>query len=129
MYMNHHRAFTLVILFFMPFIVAVVAQPSMPGVPTKVSVTSQEVVNAADFAIEAQQKAMQNSKSGQTNKLELVEILEAKKLIAGGINYLLTLKVKVNGKEKQAAANVCRQGLGKLDPAKLTHWKWSKEKP
>jgi len=87
------------------------------------------VVNAADFAIEAQQKAMQDSKSGQTNKLELVEILEAKKLIAGGINYLLTLKVKVNGKEKQAAANVCRQGLGKLDPAKLTHWKWSKEKP
>lgn len=109
----------------MRFIVAGVAQHSMPGVPSKVSVTSREVVDAAAFAIAAQEEAMQNAKGRQTNKLELSEILEAKELIIGGINYQLVLNVKVNGKEKRAVANVCWQ---KPRPYQLTCWKWSEEK-
>jgi hypothetical protein len=117
------------IAFFMFFIMAGAAQHSMPGVPDKVSVTKQEVVDAAAFAIAAQEKAMQDSSGGQTNKLELVEILEATQLVVDGINYQLTLKVKLNGKEKQAVANVRWQGRGKLDPYQLTYWKWSEERP
>jgi len=111
------------ILFCMCFIVEVVAQHSMPGVPAKISITSQEVVNAAGFAIETQEKEMQDSKGGHTNKLELIEILEARKLIADGINYQLILKVKVNGEEKRAVANVSWEVA-----RKLTYWKWSEEK-
>jgi hypothetical protein len=101
------------------------ARQSMPGGYSKASVTDKEVMAAADFAIGAQQKAMQDSKGDKTGKLELVKILGAEQQVVAGMNFRLKLQVKTDGVEKQAEAVVWWQSWRKPDPYQLTSWKWS----
>lgn len=54
------------------------AEPPMPGGATVALVTKKEVMDAAAFAIKAEDKALQDTKGTPTTKLELIEILEAK---------------------------------------------------
>jgi hypothetical protein len=104
--------------------VAAPAQQLMPGGYAAASVTDKEVVAAADFAIKAQQKAMQKKGDEALPKLDLVTILEAAQQVVAGMNYRLTLKVKLEGKEKTAEVIVWWQAWRKPNPYELTSWNW-----
>lgn len=112
------------LLFTAAFPIAGLAQQSKPGGYAKASVTSREVVAAADFAIKAQEKVMQQKKEGESPKLALVTILGAEEQVVAGKNYRLQLKVKLNGKEKTAEAAVWWQAWRKPNPYELTTWNW-----
>jgi len=101
------------------------AQQPLVGGYSQVPVTDKEVAAAADFAVGAQQKAMQDLKTDKDGKLELVKILDAEQQVVAGVNYRLKLLVKVNDKEKQAEVVVWWQAWRKPDPYQLTSWKWS----
>jgi hypothetical protein len=101
------------------------ARQSMPGGYSKASVTDKDVIAAADFAIGAQQKTLQDSKGDKTAKLELVKILGAEQQVVAGMNFRLKLLVKADGAEKQAEAVVWWQAWRNPDPYQLTSWKWS----
>jgi hypothetical protein len=103
------------------------AQVKKTGGYSDASVDSKEVKDAAAYAVTAQTKVMQGQKDGKTTQLELVNILSAKQQVVSGMNFRLTLKVKVNGKEKQAEATVWWQSWRKPagSPYRLTSWKWS----
>lgn len=103
---------------------AVRAQQPIAGGYSKASVTEEEVIAAANFAVSAQQKAMQNSTEGKAGSLELVKILGAEQQVVAGMNYRLKLQIKLNGREKQAEVVVWWQAWRKPDPYQLTSWKW-----
>jgi hypothetical protein len=105
-------------------IVACSAGQTMTGGFARAAVTNKEVAAAAEFAIEAQQKAMQEP-SGQPARLELVKILEAEEQVVAGVNYRLKLKVQENGRERQAEVVVWWQAWRKPDPYRLTSWRWA----
>jgi hypothetical protein len=90
----------------------------------KGAVANKEVVAAAAFAVNAQQKAMQEKKNVDSPTLELVTILQAEQQVVAGINYRLKLKVMLNGKEKPAEAIVWWQAWRKPNPYQLTSWTW-----
>ena len=100
------------------------AQAAKVGGYAPASVTSKEVVAAADFAIKAQAKAMQQKQEAEAPKLELVTILGAEEQVVAGMNYRLQLKVKLNGQEKTATATVWWQAWRKPAPYELTAWNW-----
>jgi hypothetical protein len=105
-------------------IVACSAGQTMTGGFARAAVTNKEVAAAAEFAIEARQKAMQEQ-SGQPASLELVKILEAEEQVVAGVNYRLKLKVQENGRERQAEVVVWWQAWRKPDPYRLTSWRWA----
>jgi len=119
------KVFLMCFSFVTLFIVAAMAQEPIPGGSTKVSIKDKNVVAAAAFAIEAQEKAMQDPTNKNSIKLKIVEIQEAEQQVVAGMNYRLKLKIKVNGVEKQAEAVVWWQAWRKPDPYQLTSWKWS----
>jgi hypothetical protein len=101
------------------------AQQSRVGGYVAASLTHQDVVAAAAFAIKAQQDAMQEKKDKETpKKLALVTVLKAEHQVVAGINYRLRLKVQLNGQEKTAEAVVWWQAWKKPDPFELTSWTW-----
>jgi hypothetical protein len=110
---------------FVVFSLGTVCSQTLVGGYSKASVTEKEVMDAADFAVRAQQKAMQDSQGEKAVKLELGKILEAEQQVVAGMNYRLKLLVKMNGKEKHAEAVVWWQAWRKPDPYQLTLWKWS----
>jgi hypothetical protein len=95
------------------------AQEPMPGGYAPASVADKEVVAAAAFAIQAQQKA-----PGKHAKLELVKIRKAESQVVAGMNYRLELDVKQDGKVRAAEAIVWWQAWRKSEPYGLTSWKW-----
>ncbi len=82
------------------------------------------VIAAAEFAVTAQQKAMNGRDGAAPVELKLVELLDAQKQVVSGINYRIRLKVMHAGVEKQADAVVWWQAWRKQDPYKLTRWIW-----
>ena len=104
--------------------IALPAQGPIVGGYSAVSVTDKEVVAAAAFAIKEQQKEMQKDLEGESQKLELISILEAQQQVVAGMNYRLKLKVALNGKEKTAEAVVWWQAWRKPNPYQLTSWNW-----
>ena len=94
----------------------------MPGGYSAAPVTNEQVVAAADFAVKAQEKAMQ--KSAPSAKLALVRIVSAQQQVVAGMNYRLRLSVKADGAEKEAEAVVWWQAWRKDEPYKLTSWDW-----
>ena len=96
---------------------------AMPGSYVTVPVTDEQVMSAARFAVDAQQKAM--SAAGETAALELVGILAAEQQVVSGINYRLKLRVKHNGAEQTADAVVWWQAWRQPDPHRLTSWAWN----
>ena len=100
------------------------AQQSLPGGYSPAAVTNKEVMKAAAFAVKAQHKVMQAEKASPPPKLKLASILAAEQQVVAGVNYRLQLKVKVDGKEKQAQAVVWWQAWRKPEPYKLTSWEW-----
>lgn len=103
---------------------ACLGQRPVPGGPSSASVTSKEVRTAAAFAIETQQKALQQTGDPAGTKLELVAILKAEQQVVAGMKYRLLLRVKLNGTEKKAGAIVWWQAWRKPDPYRLKAWTW-----
>ncbi|MEI8342374.1 MAG: cystatin domain-containing protein [Verrucomicrobiota bacterium] len=102
--------------------VAGLAQKSMPGGYSVALTTDKGVLAAAAFAMNAEEKALQKNK--QLTKLELVKILRAQQQVVAGVNYRMTLKVRLNGKAKEAESVVWYQAWRKPDPYQLTSWVW-----
>ena len=100
------------------------AQQTLTGGYNTVPVDNKEVVAAAAFAIEAQKKAIQEKTGGKPANLELITILKAEQQVVAGMNYRLTLKVKLNGKEKTAETIVWRQAWRQPNPYQVTSWTW-----
>ena len=113
-----------VALVFALSLIACLAQQSLPGGYSSAAVTNKEVMKAAAFAVKAQQKVMQSAKESPSAKLKLAAILGAEQQVVAGVNYRLRLKVKVDGKEKEAEAVVWWQAWRKPEPYKLTSWEW-----
>jgi len=101
-----------------------VAKEPLAGGWSPVAVTNMNVVAAADFAVKAEEKAMQDRTDERSASLELMAIQAAQQQVVAGINYRLTLTVKRNGKKKTAEAVVWWQGWRKPDPYQLTSWDW-----
>lgn len=99
-------------------------QASLVGGYAAASVTAAEVVAAAEFAVAAEAKALQEKKDAPPPKLELVRILGAQQQVVAGMNYRLTLKVKLNGVDREAEAVVWWQAWRTPDPYQLTAWTW-----
>jgi hypothetical protein len=93
----------------------------MPGGYFEASVTNARVVEAANFAIKAEQNAMQERKDAQPASLVLVEILGAQQQVVAGTNFRLKLTVRVNEAERVAEVVVYRKLSGEY---KLTSWTW-----
>ena len=91
-----------------------------------VRVSNKDVIAAAEFAVTAQEKAMNGLKDSTPSKLTLVELLSAQQQVVAGMNFRMKLKVKVGGVEKQAEAVVWWQASRKQDPYRLTRWTWDK---
>jgi len=106
-------------------VVVCLAEQSLVGGYAKATVTEKEVVAAATFAVKAQHQVMSDAGTGQPMTLELVKIVVAEQQVVAGMNYRLTLKVKVHGKEKEAEAVVWWQAWRKPAPYQLTSWKWA----
>jgi hypothetical protein len=85
-------------------------------------VTDDQVMSAARFAVDAQQRAL--SADGKNAALELVSVVAAEQQVVSGVNYRLELRVRHNGAEKTAAAVVWWQAWRKPDPYQLTSWDW-----
>ena len=100
------------------------AQQSKVGGYSALAVTNKEVIDAAAFAVNIQQKVMQRPKGEPAAKLELTAIEGAEQQVVAGMNYRLRLKVKVDGVEKDAEAVVWWQPWRKPEPYQLTSWSW-----
>ena len=87
-------------------------------------VADKDVIEAAGFAVSADQKALNRKKDAKRVELGLVRILEAHQQIVAGVNYQLELAVKVDGKENKAEVIVWWQSWRKPDPYRLTSWSW-----
>lgn len=103
----------------------IIAPPNkLDGGYSAASVTDKEVIAAADFAIKAEEKALQELKDSEPAKLELVKIVSARQQVLAGTNYRLKLKVKLDGKEKVAEVVVWHEVRRNPDPYKLRSWTW-----
>lgn len=98
------------------------AAERMVGGFASASTTKTEVVDAAKFAVQAELKALQATNA--TARLELVKIVSAEEQVVAGMNYRLKLKVKLDGKEKDADVTVWWQAWRKPEPYELTSWTW-----
>jgi hypothetical protein len=106
----------------MAWLVAVVIVAQMatakPGGSADAPVTDKEVVAAAKFAIEARQKILAGQ--GSKDTLTLVKIVAAQKQVVAGMNYHLTLQVKVGEKKSTVKATVYERPWEKH--IELTNW-------
>ena len=103
---------------------AVLTQSPLLGGYAAASVTDKQVIAAADFAVKSEEKAMQEGKDAQPSTLTLIRILGARQQVVAGVNYQFTLKVKLNGREREADAVVWWQAWRVPDPYELTSWNW-----
>jgi hypothetical protein len=67
---------------------------------------------------------MQEEKGAQPSTLILISILGARQQVVAGVDYELTLKVRLNGREREADAVVWSQARRVPDPHELTSWNW-----
>lgn len=101
------------------------AQQSVPGGYSKAGVAGKEVTKAAAFAVKEEQKVMnQAAKDTAPVKLRLVKVLDAQQQVVAGMNYKLHMKVRLDGKAKEADAVVWWQSWRKPEPYQLTSWTW-----
>ena len=88
----------------------------------KASVKEKPVLDAAQFAVKAQQEELK--KTGKEVKLVLEKIVSAEQQVVQGMNYKLTLQVKIGDKAQTAEAKVwARVWLKPEEQYQLTGWK------
>ena len=105
------------------FAVVCMKEPRLGGY-TNAPVTDHDVIQAAEFAINAQSKTIQQLGDQQLSKLQLLTILRAEQQVVAGTNYRLTLSVMADGDHQRTAeANVWWQAW-RANPYELTSWTW-----
>lgn len=97
---------------------------AMTGSYSDVAVTEKTVIDAAEFAVEAQAAKMANENSSASGKLELQQILSAQQQVVSGVNYRLEVAVSLDGEQKIAEAVVWWQSWREPEPYILTSWSW-----
>lgn len=103
------------------------AVAQVPGGWSQVSVRDKGVVDAAQFAVRARQRAM--DAAGEGGKIGLSEIVHAEQQVVQGMNYRLTLRVRAGDTMKTAEATIwARVWLEGDERYKLTAWRFPKEK-
>ena len=98
--------------------------PSRAGAYGPASPSSKEVVQAAEFAVAAQEKVIRAATGDSSAQLRLVRIDAAEQQVVAGMNYRLRLTVALNGQPKPAQAVVWWQAWRTPDPYRLTAWTW-----
>lgn len=118
------RAFLLTILGLLVALPALVAAATVPGGWSKASVKDPAVVAAATFAVAALQA--EGEQGGEKAKLALAEIVAAEQQVVAGMNYRLTLRVKVGDDVRRAEATVwSRPWLeNEKERNQLTAWRY-----
>ena len=97
-------------------------QSALPGGKNDASVKDPGVIEAANFAVTAEQDTLKAQ--GKPQAITLVEIAAAQSQVVEGVSYTLTLHVKVDGQGQTAEAVVwVRAWLKGDDKMKLTSWK------
>jgi hypothetical protein len=106
--------------------VSAMAQQPLVGGYSTASVSKKEVVEAAQFAVHAQEQAMerQAGKGAKPVALTLEKIAGAEEQVVAGMNYKLQLWVKLNGRKRPAKAIVWWQAWRKPNPYQLVSWNW-----
>ncbi len=104
-------------------VIACLAQQPIGGY-SPIAVTNKEVMDAAAFAVKAQQKVMQNTHGEPRARLELAAIVEAEQQVVAGMNYRLKLMVKFDGRERETEVIVWWQAWRKPEPYQLISWTW-----
>jgi hypothetical protein len=100
------------------------AAESKPGGYAPTPVASKDVMAAATFSVETQQKVIREQPHEASAKLDLISVEAAEQQVVSGINYRLKLKVKHNDKDRMAEAIVWSQAWRKPHPYRLTSWRW-----
>jgi hypothetical protein len=100
------------------------AQPSpaaetLVGGYSKVSVTNEQVIAAAQFAVKTLAAMPERAVV-----VSLVEIKEAEQQVVAGMNYRLRLRVLGDDLVRQMIVVVWWQAWRKPDPYRLTSWAW-----
>ncbi len=111
-------AFTLCV-----FAIARTREPLVGGY-TEAAVTDNDVIRAAEFAINAQSKTMPQRSDQQPGKLQLLKILRAEHQVVAGANYRLTLNVKDDGNHQRTAEAIVWWQAWRPNPYELTSWTW-----
>lgn len=101
-----------------------VREPPLCGGYSAAALRDEQVIAAAAFAVEAQREALRRDKGTQPGALVLVKILDAQQQVVAGVNYRLRLKVRLDGRDREAEALVWWQAWRLPDPYKLTSWDW-----
>jgi hypothetical protein len=107
-----------------PAVLSEATPPPLSGAYGPASTTSKEVVQAAEFAVAAQQKAIRTATGDSSARLRLVRIDAAEQQVVAGMNYQLRLTVALNDRQKAAQAEVWWQAWRTPDPYRLTGWTW-----
>jgi len=117
------------ILLFIPGIFFFVAcsTMAMPGSFRDTSVADRAVISAAQFAVEAKTRRIQDEDKNNPVQLKLLKIRSAQQQVVSGMNYKLKLELSLNGQEKAAEAVVWWQAWRKPDSYTLTAWRWLEE--
>ncbi len=97
----------------------------MVGGYAKAAVTERDVIQAAEFAINAQSETIQQQSNQQPSKLQLLKILRAEQQVVAGTNYRLTLSVKEDGHLQRTAEVIVWWQPWSLTPYRLTSWTWN----
>ena len=87
-------------------------------------VTDHDVIQAAEFAINAQSKTIQQLRDQQPGNLQLLKILRAEQQVVAGANYRLTLSVMEDGDHQRTAEAIVWWQAWRPDSYELTSWTW-----
>ena len=96
----------------------------MLGGYANVPVTDNDVMKAAEFAINAQSETIQQLGDQQPSKLQLLKILRAEQQVVAGTNYRLTLSVMDDGTHQRTAEAIVWGQALRPNPYELTSWTW-----
>lgn len=105
------------------FAVVCTKEPIVGGY-TKTPVTDNDVIQAAEFAINAQSKTIQRVSEQQPSNLQLLKILRAEQQVVAGVNYRLTLSVMDDGNHQRTAEAIVWWQAWRPNPYELTSWTW-----
>jgi hypothetical protein len=98
--------------------------PAVVGGYAPASVKDKQVKAAADAAVKTETLVLHEDRLTRKSTLKLVSIESAEQQVVAGINYRLRLKVKLDGKVREAEAVVWWQSWRKPEAYRLTAWSW-----
>lgn len=84
----------------------------------------KQVKAAAEAAVKTETLVLHEDRLTRKSTLKLVSIVSAEQQVVAGMNYRLRLRVKLDGKLRDAGAVVWWQSWRKPEAYRLTEWTW-----